>query len=171
MARHLRLKKLINWTVQGPIITWLFVHFLSYNVAVVSLLLVVYSVRGSLAAVSDAPFSVEPITFWQQVAPVVVSMLVMMPFMIWDLIKLTNRIAGPLFRFETLLKEFSQTGKLKPAALREGDFLTDYLRQFNEFTESLHALYPETQPVVAAAAVESTRTDSEPPRMQFQKAN
>lgn len=171
MARHLRLKKLISWTVQGPIATWLLVHFFSYNAAVVSLLLVVYTVRCSLAAVSETPVSVEPITFWQQAAPVIIAMVVMMPFMIWDLMRLTNRIAGPLFRFEALLKEFIQTGKLKPAALRDGDFLTNFQRQFNEFTETLHALYPETRPVVAAAAAESAGTDSKPTGMAFHQAN
>ena len=76
-------------------------------------------------------------------------MLVMMPFMIWDLMKLTNRIAGPLFRFETLLNDFGKTGKLKVAVLRDGDLLTDYQKRFNDFVEALHARYPETQPVSA----------------------
>ena len=57
MVKHMRLKKLINWTIQGPIVTRLMLHFLSYNLATVFLLLVVYGIRGSLAAVSDQPWS------------------------------------------------------------------------------------------------------------------
>ena len=66
--------------------------------------------------------------------------------MIWDLIKLTNRIAGPLFRFESILKDFAKSGTIRPANLRDGDLLLDYQMQFNEFVESLHALYPELKP-------------------------
>lgn len=146
MVKRARLKKLINWTIQGPIVTRLLVHFLSYNVATVFLLLVVYGIRGSLAAVSDQPQASSPATFWQQAAPVVICMFVMMPFMIWDLMKLTNRIAGPLYRFESLLKEYGKTGTLPVVVLRNDDLLTDYQRQFNEFVHALHARFPETRP-------------------------
>lgn len=155
MIKKLRLKKLINWTIQGPIVTRLMAHFLSYNLATVFLLLVVYGIRGSLAAVSDQPLVTPPMTFWQQASPVVICMLVMMPFMIWDLIKLTNRIAGPLFRFESLLKEFGKTGRLPAATIREGDLLTDYQQQFNDFVQLLHTRYPETQPAKAPCDADS----------------
>jgi hypothetical protein len=84
-------------------------------------------------------------------------MSVMAPFMIWDLMKLTNRIAGPLYRFEALLREFSINGTLKPAVLRDGDLLVDFQTQFNQFAEKLHALYPETKPRVAPAEGCSTQ--------------
>ena len=155
MIKKMRLKKLINWTIQGPIVTRLMVHFLSYNAATVFLLLVVYGIRGSLAAVSDQPLDTTPVTFWQQASPVVICMLVMMPFMIWDLMKLTNRIAGPLFRFESLLKEFGKTGRLPVAVIREGDLLTDYQQQFNDFVHLLHSRYPETRPANAPCAADS----------------
>lgn len=155
MVKRWRLKKLNSWTVQGPIVVRLMLHFLSYNVATLFLLLVVYGIKGSLAAIADQPVKAAPMTFWQQASPVVICMLVMMPFMIWDLMNLTNRIAGPLFRFETLLKEYSKTGTLKSACLRDGDLLTDYQQQFNSFVESLHTRFPETQPVGTAPPAES----------------
>jgi hypothetical protein len=155
MVKHARLKKLINWTVQGPIVTRLMVHFFSYNIATVFLLLVVYGVRGSLAAVTDQPLESTQMSFWQQASPVVICMFVMMPFMIWDLLKLTNRIAGPLFRFESLLKEYSKTGTLPLAVLRDGDLLTDYQRQFNDFVQALHTRYPETRPVNSPSGPDS----------------
>lgn len=146
MAKRFRLKKMINWTIQGPIVMRLIVHFMAYNVATVFLLLAIYGIKSSLAAINDDPASVEPMTFGQQIAPVVISMCLLMPFMIWDLMKLTNRIAGPLFRFERILKDFERSGTIRPATLRDGDLLTDYQKQFNCFVESLHALYPELQP-------------------------
>ena len=156
MVKRLRLKKLNNWTVQGALIIRLMVHFMSYNFATVFLLLVVYGIKGSLAAIADQPASAEPMTFWQQAVPVVICMLVMMPFMIRDLMNLTNRIAGPLFRFEILLKEFGKTGTLKAAVLRDVDLLTDYQKQFNDFVEALHALHPDTRPVRDTVPIETT---------------
>ena len=133
--------------------------FLAYNAATLCLLLVVYSVKRSVSAIADHPDSSAPMTHWQQAAPVVICMLVMMPFMIWDLIQFTNRIAGPLYRFETLLNEFSRTGKLKAAALRRDDLLTDYQRRFNDFVAAIHVRYPETQPASVTPAAECVTAD------------
>ena len=169
MAKRLRVKKLINWTIQGPIVIRLMVHFFAYNTATLFLLLVVYGVKSSLAAVADSPVSAEPVTFWQQASPVVICMLVMMPFMIWDLMKLTNRIAGPLYRFESILKDFSQTGTLKPAVLRQGDLLTDYQNQFNEFVAAMHVMYPELRPVTSTSAFQAAAANAPSETVAFRK--
>jgi len=145
------------------------VHFLAYNTATLFLLLVVYGVKSSLAAITDSPAITQPVTFWQQATPVVICMLVMMPFMVWDLMKLTNRIAGPLYRFECLLKEFSKTGKLKPAILRQGDLLTDYQHQFNGFIAAMHVMYPELRPGVSSPAAESASTTDAAGTVAFRK--
>ena len=156
MAKHWRLKKMINWTVQGPIIGRLMSHFLCYNAATLFLLLTVWGIKSALASIADKPTAPEPMTFWQQAGPVFICMAVMTPFMIWDLMKLTNRIAGPLYRFETLLKEFNASGTLRPAVLRDGDLLMDFQKQFNEFTARLHTMYPETKPTTNAGHSETT---------------
>ncbi len=150
MAKRLRLKKMVNWRVQGPIVTRLIVHVVSYNAVILCLLLVIWGVRASLSAVIELPESTGPLTFWQQSMPVVICVLLMIPYMVWDLMKLTNRIAGPLFRFETLMNDFVRSGTLRQAVIRDGDLLTDFQLQFNEFTMALHALYPETKPVPSA---------------------
>ena len=158
MSKRLRLKKMVNWSVQGPIILRLLTHVLAYNVATLCLLLLVYSLRLSLAAIAETPVPVTHPTFWQQAAPVTVCMIVMMPFMVWDLMKLSNRIAGPLFRFESLMKEFQQSGTLGLATLRKGDLLEDFESNFNRFAEKLHALHPSTRPAASAASGDDTAT-------------
>ena len=169
MSKHLRLKKLINWTVQGPIVTRLMVHFLAYNTATLFLLLVVYGVKSSLDVISDSPSRMESATFWQQASPVVICVLVMMPFMVWDLMQLTNRIAGPLYRFESLLKDFAKTGKLKAAVLRDGDLLTNYQIQFNEFVAAMHVRYPELRPATQPAKADSVSKNETEETVAFRK--
>ena len=72
MSKRLRWKKLVSWSIQGPIIVRLIAHFLAYNAATLGLLMVVYSVKGSLSAIADHPDSSAPMTHWQQAAPVVI---------------------------------------------------------------------------------------------------
>lgn len=152
MARRFRLKKLVSWSVQGPIVVRLLLHFLAYNTATLLLMSIVWAARSTLAALSSQPVVAGPLTFWQQASPVIICMSVMTPFMIWDLVVLTNRIAGPLWRFEQLLGEFVESGVLRSANLRNGDLLIDFQKQFNEFSDALHALYPETNPLSAATS-------------------
>ena len=147
MVKRIRLKQMINWSVQGPIVKRLLLHVLAYNAATLCLLMLVWGVRTSLAAITERPTMTSPLTFWQQAAPVMVCMLIMVPYMVWDLMKLTNRIAGPLYRFESLLKDFVKSGRLNPAIIRDGDFLTDFQAVFNEFAAALHAMHPNTKPV------------------------
>jgi hypothetical protein len=86
-------------------------------------------------------------------------MAIITPYMIWDLISLTNRIAGPLYRFEALMKDFVRSGTLDRANLRESDLLKGFQTQFNEFVEALHALYPETIPATAPSNDDSTSVE------------
>lgn len=146
MSMRPRFKKLVNWTLQGPIILRLMGHFAAFNVALLALLLVMYGMRVSLAAATETPAPAVPASFWEQAAPVAVCMVLMTPFMLWDLLKLSNRIAGPLFRFETLMKEFQDTGVLRTATLRDGDLLREFETNFNRFAEKLHTLHPATKP-------------------------
>lgn len=151
MKKTLRFKKLINWTVQGPIVLRIVAHMATYNIALFALLLMAWGMRSLMGTLGSEPVTNEYFfVFRRDAAPVLFCMAIMTPFMIWDLISLTNRIAGPLYRFESLMKDFVKSGTLKQANLRDGDLLTGFQKQYNEFVEALHALYPETIPETTA---------------------
>jgi|GEM_PF-960363 len=160
MPQRARKKKMINWSVQGPIISRLLLHFFAYNVATLFLLAAFWGARAAISSMSESPDARAPLTLWQQAAPVVIAMVVMTPFMVWDLMRFTNRIAGPLYRFECLMKDFVKSGTLQEAAIREGDLLTDFQKQFNEFAQALNALHPDTKYV----APPQTGSDETPDR-------
>jgi hypothetical protein len=169
MARRIRFQKLVSWSVQGPIVSRLLLHFLAYNAATLFLLSTVWAAHSTLASLSDTPAVAAPLTFWRQAAPVIICMTLMTPFMIWDLMALTNRIAGPLWRFEQLMGDFVRSGTLRRAKLRNGDLLTDFQKQFNEFAEALHALYPETRPTTGTSAVIAAQSEPSLPTDRGQR--
>jgi len=143
MKKHLRWKKMIKWSVQGPILTRLIGYFLAYNAAAIILMLGGISLERSLASVSGDD-SGSSMSMAQQVRPILIAFAVMLPIMIWELLKLTNRIAGPIYRFENALAAFVRTGTMTKVHLRKEDLTQDLESQFNEFVEAMHALYPET---------------------------
>lgn len=141
-----RKQHLISRKIQIPIVIRVVVHLFAYNAAILCLLVIAWGVKNSWAMLSDQVTPPGPTTFQDHAVPVLLCMLAMTPVMVWDLIRLTNRVAGPIHRFETLLDRFIATGKLDKARLRDDDLLMEFQNKFNEFTEAMHALYPETSP-------------------------
>lgn len=161
MKKSLRFKKLINWKVQGPIVLRIVAHMATYNISLFALLLMAWGLRNLIGTFGSEPVASENVVFKREAGPVLFCMAIMTPFMVWDLIALTNRIAGPLYRFESLMKDFVKSGTLQRANLRDGDLLTGFQKQYNEFVEALHALHPETIPTTStanAATSDSTLT-------------
>lgn len=158
MAMNLRKKQLINWKIQGSIVARLMLYLCCYNVAILFLLVVAWGARASVAALSEAPTVNEPAAWSSQAVPLIGVMCLLLPFILWDLVRLTNRVAGPLYRFQSVMKHFVKTGTLPTATLRDGDLLTEFEINFNEFVEAVHALYPETNPKsgLNGAAVKSS---------------
>jgi hypothetical protein len=128
----------------------------TYNFALFVLLLLAWGMRALMGSLGGEPVTTDYFIFKRDAGPVLFCMAIMTPFMVWDLISLTNRIAGPLYRFESLMKDFVKSGTLKQANLRDGDLLTGFQKQFNEFVEALHALHPETIPTATPAAMAQT---------------
>jgi hypothetical protein len=159
MKKVLRSKKLINMTVQGPILLRVIGHMFTYNIALFALLLMAWGMCSVTGFLAEEPVTSESFVFKRDLISVLLCMAIITPYMIWDLISLTNRIAGPLYRFEALMKDFVRSGTLDRANLRESDLLKGFQTQFNEFVEALHALYPETIPATAPSNDDSTSVE------------
>lgn len=173
MKKTQRFKKLVNWTVQGPIVLRIVAHMVTYNVALFSLLLMAWGMRSLMGSLGGEPVTTDDFVFRRDAGPVLFCMAIMTPFMVWDLISLTNRIAGPLYRFEALMKDFVKSGTLQQANLREKDLLTGFQKQFNEFVEALHALHPETIPATMAQttmALEQSEAEQTGPQVELKAA-
>jgi hypothetical protein len=145
MKKVLRSKKLINMTVQGPILLRVIGHMFTYNIALFALLLMAWGMCSVTGFLTEEPVTSESFVFKRDLISVLIS--------------LTNRIAGPLYRFEALMKDFVRSGTLDRANLRESDLLKGFQTQFNEFVEALHALYPETIPATAPSNDDSTSVE------------
>lgn len=164
MALNLRKKHLVNWKIQGSIVGRLLLYLCGYNVAIVFLLVVVWSARASAFALAITPAVNEPVSWTSQALPVIGVMCLLLPFILWDLIRLTNRVAGPLYRYQSVMKHFVKTGMLPAATLRDGDLLTEFENNFSEFVEAVHALYPETDPKNGLAGSADGRSSVQLPR-------
>ncbi len=52
---------------------------------------------------------------------------------------LSNRIAGPMFRFKSELKKISETGEVKELKFRSNDYFSDVAEAFNDAMKKVNA--------------------------------
>jgi methyl-accepting chemotaxis protein len=69
--------------------------------------------------------------------PVLGCLLVLMPVMVWDAIRFTHRLVGPLVRFRRTMQDVAKGEAVRLMKLREGDYLTDLRDDFNVMLEAL----------------------------------
>lgn len=146
------MKKLVNWAVQGPVVSRILWHLLAYNAATIMVLVATVVIERALGVHAAGAGGRGENGIWLYLRPMLLTLCVMLPIMAWELLVVTNRIAGPLFRYQKLLDNFVRSGTLSHAVLRDKDLTTDLQKSFNEFVDALHALYPETNPERGVAA-------------------
>ena len=141
-----RKKLLVNWSVQGPILIRLTIHVITFVAATTSLLCIFWMAQGgNLSDALGADVSSSSV-FWFRFMPFAASCMVLLPLSIWDILRITNRLAGPLYRFEQVMSEFEKTGTLPEAILRDNDLLEHFCKRFNSFVAVMHERYPDCRP-------------------------
>lgn len=76
-------------------------------------------------------------------------------YFIWDAVKFTHRVVGPLVRFRKTINAVAAGEEVELLVLRQGDLLTDMRDDFNEMLRELERR--------GAVVVRSTGTRSEKP--------
>lgn len=85
--------------------------------------------------------------FWQQFSvlwslywPVISATIVLVPFFIFDAIRMSNRFAGPIFKLRREMKRLAAGETVDPIRFRDGDFWRDLAIPFNQIAERLDSL-------------------------------
>ena len=75
--------------------------------------------------------------------PIYIAMTALLPFLLYDALRFSNRFCGPLHRVLSELEKFSQTGNMERVTFRENDFwqaLADRITQAIGNTKDANSL-------------------------------
>src|SRR5688500_16507347 len=61
-------------------------------------------------------------SLWGEFAPVAVASLFMLPVIVLDTVRLSNRFAGPMLRFRRTLRELADGETIDPLKFRDADY-------------------------------------------------
>ena len=78
-----------------------------------------------------ASFSSHLQAIWARYAPFFIVLFLLVPAFMLDLIKLSNRFAGPIFRLRTVMKDWADGKEVRPIKFRDNDYWLDLADSFN----------------------------------------
>lgn len=67
-----------------------------------------------------------------------------LPIVLWDLLKFSHRVVGPLVRFQRTLESLTAGDAVQDVRLRRGDLLFDLQTTFNQYLASLRTLQADS---------------------------
>ena len=68
-----------------------------------------------------------------------------LPIVLWDLLKFSHRVVGPLVRFQRTLESLTAGETIQEVRLRHGDLLFDLQTTFNQYLTSLRTLQADSE--------------------------
>ena len=103
---------------------------------------------------------------WFTYGPAFIASILLLPLIVWDLLKMTNRFAGPVLRLKRELKKLAAGEHVNPLFFRQDDYWRDMADDFNRLVVRLKELeakeVPETRKSFLEIAQQDELTFAEP---------
>jgi hypothetical protein len=77
---------------------------------------------------------------WFHYGPAFVAATLILPLVMWDAVRVSNRFAGPILRLRRELKRLADGEEVHPIYFREGDFWRDVANDYNRIALRLKEL-------------------------------
>lgn len=141
MFKRNRRRFFIDFKVQGALLVRATTSWFFCLLSVTTMLLVWGVITGPTQA-----FVTHLADFWQRFAPALVASILLLPLVLMDTTRMSNRFAGPIFRLRGAMKSLARGESVRPVHFREHDFWKDMAEDFN----AIAAKIPSRNATVAA---------------------
>lgn len=97
---------------------------------------------------------------WFHYGPALIASLIVLPLVMVDIVRVSNRFVGPMLRLRRSMRELARGERVEPLEFREGDFWQEFAMDFNAVVRRVQGDRPhrvdldehEAEPPVAACA-------------------
>ncbi|MEP3479797.1 MAG: hypothetical protein ABJZ55_11165 [Fuerstiella sp.] len=137
-TKNIRKSKYVNSFLQGNLMLRMVMYWAIYNFALLAAMIgesMVRVIPDLLSGSKDDSFQQFISEFTDRQSPMLLAMTVLCPILIWDMLRYSHRIAGPLYRFRKALTDHIAGEPLQKIKLRDGDMLLDFQDTWNEFVQ------------------------------------
>lgn len=126
MPRPIRKQLFVDPKVQGTLLLRAVMYWVMCLTVITCMILVWRIVTGP-ARIFYTHFD----DMWFHMGPALVASLLLLPVVLLDVLRTTNRFSGPVFRIRNGLRHLAQGLPVAPIHLRRGDFWHELAEEFN----------------------------------------
>jgi hypothetical protein len=132
-----RKKLLVDGLVQGALLGRVVLYWLSCLVSM-GLMLACWQVLAS----PGQPFYRQLDEVLLRYGPAVLASLLLLPMVLMDILRFSNRFAGPMVRMRRTLEAMARGEQVEPLRFRDADFWQELADQVNQVAERIKKLEP-----------------------------
>jgi hypothetical protein len=141
MAKRRQL--LVNPAVQIKLMLRIVVYWLLFMLATTSFL---YAWYARMTPHRTAQATWNDLLF--QYGPVAIMTLILVPILMCDMLRLSNRFLGPMYRLQNQMRLAAEGQRVNPIYFRDGDLWMDFAADFNRLLARIQG--PTTSPAKSA---------------------
>jgi methyl-accepting chemotaxis protein len=124
-----------------PKVQWSIAGLITYHWAIFLLcLMTISAIVQAMVAAGHQPFLESLWTAARAQVPILGMMVLMLPIFLRDMLKMTNRFAGPMFRLRTSLADLAQNRSTAKIRFRSRDFWQEVAEDFNSVLGRIETL-------------------------------
>ncbi len=145
-TKNVRRRFFVDRLIQGRIVGRIAMYWVLYHVVLWHSLFVFRYLQyraGTINGEPPQPFGELYGQFVADYYPVALFAIVTLPIFLFDIVRLTHRVAGPIVRFKNVMRSHLDGKKVPPVKLRTDDLLLPFQDTFNEFTAEFTRLREE----------------------------
>ncbi|TWU57408.1 hypothetical protein [Rubripirellula reticaptiva] len=147
----LRQQLLIDRHVQGTLLQRTALYSVACAVYFIVILVFAETMSNTNATLSDAIVKcMDEAIYW---AP---GLILLAPLVAYDMLRLTNRFAGPIFRLRREMQRLVDGKSEFPLTFRDGDYWTDFAGVFNKLRDELIELREFKESAIARSQLGSS---------------
>ena len=130
--KHLRKHLFVDPKVQGALIARVVLYWFVCLIGITLMLLCWQIITGP-----RQPFYLHFSQMWFHYGPALIASLLLLPIVVVDVVRLSNRFVGPLLRLRRSMRELARGQYVEPLEFRGADFWQEVAGEFNAI--SAHA--------------------------------
>lgn len=154
MSRIQRKRLFVDPKVQGALLFRAFLYW-AFCIVIVTSMLICWRILTGPARIFYTHFD----DLWFHYAPALVTSALLLPFILFDTARISNRFVGPVYRLRSCMRQLARGEHVNPIKFRKDDFWRDFADEFNAI---LAIVQDGKKPGQAAADGESPRATGNP---------
>ncbi len=137
----LRKQLFVDPKVQGALVLRVILYW-AFCLITITIMLLCWRIMTGPARLFYTHFS----DLWFYYGPALIASVLVLPLVVIDSLRMSNRFVGPLLRLRRSMRELTRGEHVEPLGFRDDDFWHDFAVEFNELAARVQGESPAAKP-------------------------